>query len=350
MSAALASLIWRSDTRLQAALGLAWLSTAVSFTASLNNGLPTIEVAKAALGMGLFLTALIFLPQKIAHLRAYPAPTLEILAILICLAFILEKFQVFSMKEIGLVDWFETRNYTANFDTRPSGLYSEPSWMALSLIGLSVAMLGKPGRFKPFAIAISLFCAAWCGSSIGLLMAALVTSWIVVNAPIPVHRREVRALVKVVSVFGVILASLAVFPFIDADQARKILMPFDYGSGVSRFLRPIPYLQDVLARTPFFGQGLSYMTERLLGLTGLAVLPVNVMLDTGLFGVAVYGIFIATTLVKMRASAFSCLLVMILLLSLGMQYSPWQAILIVMISSMSRPSEQVRAYRAAHRG
>lgn len=315
-----------------AMIGTAWVMVALCLLLSMRSGLPAFEIMKAGIGMGLFLTALVALPAQVDVLRMGRKPVVEVMILIICAAFLLEYTGVISMKEIGLVGWFETSSYRARFDLRPSGLYSEPSWLALSLTALNCVVIERRGKLKIFALSLSLACIVMSGSSIGLVLSALLLSWLVFSRPLPNIRAEWAFWVRIGLVCLSVAAATALVTIIDPRQIDKILHPTQHGSGFARFVAPLYYLAQSLREHPITGFGLSYMTERLIGLTGMAVLPINVLMELGLVGVAIYSVFIGRTIAISRSNILGISSVFICLMSLGLQYSPYQAILIVLFA------------------
>lgn len=314
-------------------IAVAWGLVVVFTTISGQGDLPIIEVMKAGIGMGLFFTALVCAPGQIAVLRAAKAPIIETIALVSSLAFFLEFFHILSMKDLGLVGWFETAAFKARFDLRPSGLYSEPSWLALSLSALNFAMIDRRHKWTPIAIITSIISCILCGSSIGLLLNILLVSWILLTSPLPGLPKDRAILARFALVCLAICVAFALAGVIAPAQLDKILHPTRYGSGVARFVAPIHYLSQALGEQPIFGLGLSYMTERLFGLTGMAILPLNVTIESGILGLLFYSLYLTKTVVQSRPRMFALLPTFICLISLGMQYSPYQALLLALFLS-----------------
>jgi len=316
-------------TWITAAWGLAIVFTAISG----QGDLPLIEVMKAGIGMGLFFTALVCAPGQIAVLRATKAPILETIALVSSLAFFLEFFHILSMKDLGLVGWFETAAFKARFDLRPSGLYSEPSWLALSLSALNFAMIDRRHKWTPVALITSIVSCVLCGSSIGLLLNGLLVSWILFTRPLPGLPKDRAILARFALVCLAICVAFALAGVMAPAQFDKIIHPTRYGSGVARFVAPLYYLSQAVGERPIFGLGLSYMTERLFGLTGMAILPLNVTIETGILGLLLYSLYLTKITVQSHPRLLGLLAAFICLISLGMQYSPYQAMLLALFVS-----------------
>ena len=73
---------------------------------------------------------------------------------------------------------------------------------------------------------------------------------------------------------------------------------------------------------------MSYITERLMGQSGFAVLPFVVFIEMGLLGVIVYAAFFVSVIRYYGSSMLDIAAAIVCLMSLGLPYSPFQALML----------------------
>lgn len=327
----LASTVVSSSRRIRSLILIALLSTFFIALTSTRTDLPLAEIGKGAIGMFLFFATLIAAPPALIWCFTRKSKVLVFGGLTVALAFIFEWLGLLSLKSIGIVSWFQTNYYLATFDDRPSGLYSEPSWHALAAGALTWALL-KQGSRASIAVALLLVVTILLsGSSTGISICALVclqVLWMLIQKP---RDRRIRVMLAatLVMVTVVVVVTLVLW-FSDLPAVQKLLNPLAYGSGEARFSQPWPIIRYTWAEYPLFGAGLSFITERLLGLSGFAVLPMNVFVEMGIAGVCLYGAFLFTTIIRYRSSLLDILAAVLCLISLGLPYSPFQAVMLAL--------------------
>lgn len=301
------------------------------FTTSLFSpvALPEPEILKAAVGTLLFLLTMAFAPTSIRQLSERMPWVLHAIGAGIIIAFMLDYTGVLSLKTIGFVRWFETAGFKAQLDLRPSGIYSEPSWHALSASALAY-FLAKSRSIAAKIMAILLaLSSVLSGSSIGLAMACLVFLRLTV-----LSTRSLAGRATFIALLVLCVLIYLALPFaldIQGDsQLQKILNPTDYGSGMSRFVAPITYLRDTFTRAPLTGMGLSYITEHLIGRMGAAILPLNVFIESGLVGIGIYAFIIIALMRRSRSGGGDVMAAVLCMVSIGLQGSPFQAMLVIL--------------------
>ena len=297
----------------------------------LGGGQPDIEVVKASIGFFLFLTTLALGNKALDIASRWPVNVVDIFAALSCAFFVLEYVGIYSLKDAGVVSWYQTDSYVAGFDRRASGLFSEPSWFALGSMAAAFFLAQLGGWARSVLALITVLLVVLSGSAIGLLLAILFAGERLFRLEIreapPGINFVLRALALIIAAGGMIMVSTD----LPLTQLEKLASPLQYGSGVSRFLAPLAYVQDTLISRPLEGFGFAYMTEHLLGLTGMAVLPVNVFIELGLIGLFIYGAYLYYFCFRISPSALRLLTTSVVLFSIGMQYSPFQAMILCLI-------------------
>lgn len=320
-----------SNRQIRLQFVIASLSTGFIALISTRTDLPIAEIGKGAIGMFLFFATLIAAPP--ALIRCYTSKSKELVfgGLAVAFAFIFEWMGLLSLKALGVVSWFETSRYVATFDDRPSGLYSEPSWHALAAGALAWALL-RQGTRTSIAVAFLLVVTIILSeSSTGVSICALVCMqalWMTIQKP---RDHRLRVIFAAAVVVVTIIAVLALVAGLSEQTAvQKLLNPLEYGSGEARFSQPWPIIRNVWAEYPLFGAGLSFITERLLGLSGFAIVPINVFIEMGVAGICLYTAFLSTIIIWYRSSLLDIAAALLCLMSLGLPYSPFQALMLAL--------------------
>lgn len=303
----------------------------VIFAISTTKGLPLVEIMKSSIGMFLFFITLHYGAHALLYMRWSRAAVL-LVSVCIQSSFIAEYLGILSLKELGVVSWFETASYQAQFDARASGLFSEPSWFALSGAAILFYLRSGHNLFTWVILSSQFVMVLMSGSAIGLLYVIISMSFAVTF----VIRRLAYS-----RHYGILMIALGLIillfinvpidgPGLDNQSLQKLVNPLEWGSGISRFLDPLPYVRHVWMDAPFTGYGLSYLSERLMGATGLAILPLNVFMEIGFLGVAYYIMTLMLLFYRYRSDAPSIVSCVACMFSLGLPYSPFQAILLAL--------------------
>ncbi|MCO6384612.1 hypothetical protein [Oceanicola sp. 502str15] len=305
-----------------------WFLVLLAISLLIPNGIATFEVVKAGVGTSLFFLTLTLGPRALNEVAIVFPAALRVAAILVTLFFYLDFFSILSLKSLGIVGWFESDLIVSQFDVRPSGLFSEPSWHALAA-GALAYYLSKGGGIANLVLCLGLVSSTLAsGSAIGLAISALVLVrwWVLGSENLAVRAFAVSFLV----VACVLAADFAIgSDFIPTGALGKLFDPLSSGSGQSRFLAPLYFIGFAFETSPFFGLGLSYISSELLGRMGAAVLPINVFIQTGFLGLMVYAYYLSRQCYRERSGMFDIAAVVLCSVSLGLEQSPFQALLIV---------------------
>lgn len=317
------------ETYLLAVAGILIPGIFILVGALLPTSLPFSEISKGAFGAALFFMTLVLAPDAVLYQSSRGNRAILFLSAIVIVAFLAEFFGIFSLKSVGIVSWFKAGSYRTQVDLRPSGLFSEPSWHALAASGLAYYLAKSNLKLHKFVAVLLCITSILSGSSSGLALAG------------PIFYRLAgggeRGLKPKIALAAMILFGLIIIIWLPAygnlqmgAQFEKILDPTAYGSGRSRFSAPMRYIDYVFNHSPLFGMGLSYITEKLIGRTGAAVLFFNVFIQMGFVGLFVYIAFIGNVARKYKSNAVDIFSAFMLLCLLGLEGSPFQAILLVL--------------------
>jgi hypothetical protein len=262
---------------------------------------------------------------------------------LLSIFFFLEYFGIFSAKSAGIAQlWTPSgiAQVTEFADPRPSGLYSEPSWLALALAS-AVAVHGTNARRVSWmAVILSLSVLSLCKSATAVLLLPLLL--LLVLAARTGAKRSIGAVLIVATCVG---AAVLVGNGILDEQLNgifdrsieKIAHPFETDSGWIRFVSPLNLFFKAASEDPFFGVGLGAVRDQLVGVAGTSMLPLNVALETGVLGLVLYGALITYMCRGSRFPVLRLALVGINVFFLGLHTSAFQATLIAMLLASPRP-------------
>lgn len=314
-----------------------------------------VDAFKSGIGFEAFFVSLIYFPILLRRLTASSNLHLWLPQTVIVCFFLLELAQLLSLKELGLVSWRLSAEQLIStkvfIDDRPSGIFGEPSWFGLSLAALFRLTLIRKSYRKTSAALVGVVILL-SGSSLGLIAWAC-TLGPVISAAFAVghgeRQRRYALFTAMALVFFMSIAVVAaVFYFSNSDAGLLVLQkigdPFGYASGVSRYVAPVYFVGETLNASPILGMGMHYMPDYLTGRTGAAVLPLNVIIELGIAGLAFYGIIIAVQVLHYKTQFSDLLLCAILLGGLGLQYTAFQGALLA-IPIAARSLERIYSRR-----
>lgn len=344
-----------------AAVAIAFASSFI--IVSSDSRLPDVAILKFAVGAYLFFFTLLSLPQLAArYARSFDRAITAVLWVFCC-TFFFDYLNILSFKALGIVRLWSSDGATEiqlAKDIRTSGLFSEPSWLCLSILSLLTAKwtLGRRSTilFIVCALCILLSRSATGLAGLGILGAAII--WSSIKA---LHFRGLSAermlglllLAIGISATLALIVAIAAQNGSAADQiselTSRVLMklydPANSDSGAIRFLTPLPVLAEVLDNSPLFGLGASAINQTMSGKIGTAVLPFNVFIELGLFGTIVYASAVMWLVRKYQPSLSQLALCMLNLFTLGFPTSPFQSAMLGLLLfrlPKSAPKEKSR--------
>ncbi|WP_135170484.1 hypothetical protein [Bradyrhizobium frederickii] len=315
---------------------------------------------KSGVGFVAFFVSLIYFPVLLRRMTPHTSLHFWLPQVLVVLFFILEFSQILSLKELGVVSWRLSAEQQMStklfFDNRPSGMFGEPSWLGLSLAALFRLSIVKRQFVVPSALIVGavIFLS---GSSLGLIAWActLVPAFKAVSA---VRDSEIRSggtrnhsefvgPILAVVASSVLLTAVLYYAGSDMSLAilEKISDPLGNASGVSRYMAPVYFLGETLSDSPLFGMGMHYIPDFLIGRTGAAVLPFNVLIELGMVGLLFYFLVGFAQVRYYKPSVFDLMLCLVILGGLGLQYTAFQGAL-VSLPIVASYLERVQASQA----
>lgn len=93
-------------------------------------------------------------------------------------------------------------------------------------------------------------------------------------------------------------------------------------------MAPVYFLGETLSESPLLGMGMHYIPEFLIGRTGAAVLPFNVLIELGIVGLLFYLVIGLAQVRYYKPPLFDLILCVVLIAGLGLQYTAFQGALI----------------------
>lgn len=316
--------------------------TLLALLMSMTHDVAALESIKGALGSFLFLSTLTLAPYLLRR-RIKLGPFFRLLLIFHLVAFYAAFSGLLDFRAIGVVAYFGISDATTYTDPRLAGVFGEVSWFAIAVFVLGWYI--REAYLLPFWAELLCFgTLLLLDSGIGLVCAALSAA----HFGICLHRRRVRgplakfgiivcsALILGASVFGILLYGTE-------ESITKIFDPLAVASGQARFLSPLPIVSSVFQLDPLFGRGYAYITENLFGVIAAATVPLNVFIELGLVGVLIYTLTFVFAARIGHSNALGIGAAIVILLSLGLHYSPFEALSLALLLSRSALSDKSSA-------
>ncbi|WP_155255547.1 hypothetical protein [Bradyrhizobium elkanii] len=330
---------------------------------SIESRLAELGVIKFAVGSSLFFFTLFALPKLIERHRATFSKAITLALWVLSVTFFLDYFGIASFKALGLVRLWSADGVTeiaVTNDPRTSGLFSEPSWFCLATISLLTANWSL-GGLSPIPVLATVLAIVLSQSSTGvvglLLLFAGVAgpSWLGgsrTNKSTTIVRRFIWALFFVGSLAVVALAleqreSLDDFSNSANNVLSKIYDPGSSSSGSTRLFSPLPVIEKVSENSFIFGLGASAINQTLSGKIGTAILPFNVFIELGLYGLLAYSAALLWPIWRFRPTRVQLMLCTLNLFTLGLPSSPFQSAMLALMLFRTRGYTSTNSFATA---
>lgn len=320
---------------------------------SVDKGWDPHHVYRSALGSFLFLCTTLMLPRILLWMGQKGRLAATLAYALFTVSLLLDLKGIVNFRALGVTNGGDVQQLEESV-IRPSGLAGEPSWFSLIMLTLTLYIMTfkRPANAYAAATAVLVLLSRSSAGVVGLGILAI--SWwnaFAKRTLNKVNNKYIKYALQasmLVIFFYICLALLFIVIEYSDDGGviAKILSPTKYQSGINRFQAPLEYISLTFEKNPLTGFGYTYYSEVLAGRTGSAVLPFPVFWESGLIGIAAYYSLFGYLIYLFRPRFRDLLLFVLINISLGTPYSPFQAILIV-IPLIARKLEEASKVRHA---